>query len=74
MKLILTLCALVYIWNVGFHDGHNPKPDPNPLLCPSGKPALIDWHGYWCEEMNDEPRIEPEQPKQQNVQRQWRDA
>jgi hypothetical protein len=69
MRLILTMCFLVFLWVVGFHDGHNPKPDIQ--LCPNGQPALIDWHGHWCEEMKDEPKPEP---RLQGLQREWRDA
>lgn len=47
MRMLFTLAAIVYIWLVGFHDGHNPE--PTIVKCPGGEPAMLDWYGYTCE-------------------------
>ena len=52
MRTLLTLTVLVYIWLVGFHDGHNPEPDP--VRCKNGELAMLDWYGYTCREAIDD--------------------
>ena len=65
MRTLLILGVIAYIWIVGFHDGHNPK--PHIVYCPSGEPALVDWHGYFCEEFEHERKLEDDRRRLQDV-------